>query len=70
MEAAQSGPPVRQSDVAATLQAHTPQNAPATSPVRLTADQATGRVTIMPPGPRVVQPSGTQEWLDNIKKTG
>jgi hypothetical protein len=48
-----------------------PPNAPAASPVALRADQSTGRVTIMPPGaPRAIQPSGTQEWLDSIKKTG
>jgi hypothetical protein len=70
MEAAGNGSPVRQSDVAATLPAAQPPNAPATAPVVLRADQANGRVTIMPPGPRVVQPSGTQEWLDSIKKTG
>ena len=39
---------------------------PAPAPVPLAADQNTGRITIMPPGPRVVQPSGSQEWLDSV----
>jgi hypothetical protein len=42
---------------------------PAT-PTPLRADQATSRITVMPPGPRVVQPSGTAEWLESIKKIG
>ena len=39
---------------------------PAPAPVPLAADQNTGRITIMPPGPRVVHASGTQEWLDAV----
>lgn len=39
---------------------------PPPAPVALAADQKTGRITMMPPGPRVVQPSGTQEWLDAV----
>jgi hypothetical protein len=39
---------------------------PVSAPVALVADQKTGRVTVMPPGPRVVQPAGTVEWLDRV----
>jgi len=39
---------------------------PVPAPVALVADQKTGRVTVMPPGPRVVQPAGTAEWLERV----
>ena len=39
---------------------------PVSAPVALVADQKTGRVTVMPPGPRVVQPAGTVEWLERV----
>src|SRR5216684_6645618 len=67
MEAAQA-PVVRQNEVSATQVSQTPQSSPAPLPVTLTADPKTSRITVMPPGPRVVQPSGTQEWLDSIQK--
>lgn len=40
-----------------------PEAPPVPAPVALAADPKTGRITAMPPGPRVVQPSGTTEWL-------
>jgi hypothetical protein len=43
---------------------------PAAMPTPLRADQETGRITVMPPGPRVVQPLGSEEWLASIKKVG
>jgi hypothetical protein len=67
---AQNSPVARQTEVAATLPAQTDQPAPQTAPVALMNDPKTNRITVMPPGPRVVQPSGTQEWLDSIKKVG
>jgi hypothetical protein len=67
---AQSASVVRQNEVAATQIAETPQTAPQPAAVALVADPKTNRITIMPPGPRVVQPVGTQEWLDSIKKVG
>lgn len=73
MEAAQSpgnGVPVRQTEVAATLPAQAEQQAPQTAPVALMNDPKTNRITVMPPGPRVVQPSGTAEWLESVKKVG
>jgi hypothetical protein len=47
-----------------------PQTAPQPAAVALVADPKTNRITVMPPGPRVVQSAGTQEWLDSIKKVG
>lgn len=44
------------------------QGAPAPPPVALAVN--TGRITVMPPGPRIVQPSGSEEWLASIKKVG
>jgi hypothetical protein len=41
-------------------------SAPGALPVALTPDQKTGRITVMPPGPRVVQPAGSAEWLDSV----
>jgi hypothetical protein len=73
MEAAQSPGnevPVRQTESGATLPAQTEQQAPQTAPVALMNDAKTNRITVMPPGPRVVQPSGTEQWLASIKKTG
>lgn len=46
------------------------QPVPASTAVALAADPKTNRITVMPPGPRTVQPSGTQEWLDSVKKVG
>jgi hypothetical protein len=46
----------------------TSQSVPA--PVVLTADPRTNRITAMPPGPRVVHPAGSQEWLASVKKVG
>jgi hypothetical protein len=40
------------------------------SPTPLKADPTTSRITVMPPGPRTVQPSGTEEWLASIKLVG
>ena len=45
-----------------------PAPLPAPAPVPLVADQKTGRITAMPPGPKVVQPAGTTQWLESIKK--
>jgi hypothetical protein len=73
MEAAQSPGnevPVRQTESGATLPAQAAQQAPQTAPVALMNDPKTNRITVMPPGPRVVQPNGTQAWLDSIKKVG
>jgi len=67
MEAVQA-PVARQNEVAATQLTESQPNAPQTVPVVLTADPKTSRITVMPPGPRIVQPSGTQEWLDSIQK--
>jgi hypothetical protein len=39
---------------------------PVPAPVALVADQATGRITMMPPGPKVVQPEGSSEWLQAV----
>ena len=39
---------------------------PAPLPVVLGPDPKTSRITAMPAGPRVVQPAGTQEWLDRV----
>jgi hypothetical protein len=44
----------------------TPEPPPPPAPVALVADQKTGRITIMPPGPKVVQPAGTDEWLQKV----
>jgi len=68
MEAAQTSPLVRSNEVAATLPAQTAQQAPQTAPVPLMNDPKTNRITVMPPGPRVVQPVGSAEWLAGIQK--
>jgi hypothetical protein len=73
MEAAQSpanGVPVAQTEREATLPHQAQSSAPATTAVPLMNDPKTNRITVMPPGPRVVQPNGTQAWLDSIKKVG
>jgi hypothetical protein len=49
-------------------QAAPPQNAPADVPVVLVPDPKTSRITVMPPGPRVVQPFGNAEWLDRVEQ--
>lgn len=70
MEAAQS-PSAGRTEVSAhpaQQQATEPQNAPVATAVALMNDPKTNRITVMPPGPRVVQPNGTQAWLDSIKK--
>lgn len=41
-------------------------DAPATTPAVLTIDQKTSQITAMPPGPKVVKPSGTEEWLAGV----
>lgn len=43
-----------------------PEPEPPPAPVVLTADSKGKISTVMPPGPRTVQPSGSQEWLDGI----
>jgi hypothetical protein len=73
MEATQSPGnvvPVAQTEREAALAHPNQTNAPAATAVPLMNDPKTNRITVMPPGPRVVQPSGTQEWLDSIKKVG
>lgn len=73
MEAAQSPGdrvPVRQTEREATLAHPAQSNVPAATAVPLMNDPKTNRITVMPHGPRMVQPSGTQEWLDSIKKVG
>lgn len=67
---AQSGAVVSQTEMGATSEPQEPKPAPATTPVVLEADHKTGRITVMPPGPRVVQPDGSAEWLAGIKKVG
>jgi hypothetical protein len=70
MEAAQSpgnGAPVAQTEREATLAHPAQSNAPATA-VALMNDPKTNRITVMPPGPRVVQPVGSAEWLAGIHK--
>lgn len=62
-QSAQNLPVVRQTEVTATPIAQTQETAPAASPVALAVSPDTGRITVMPPGPRVVQPSGSDEWL-------
>jgi hypothetical protein len=72
MEATQS-PSAGRTEVSAhpaQQQAPEPQNAPPATAVALMNDPKTNRITVMPPGPRVVQPNGTQAWLDSIKKVG
>ena len=72
MEAAQS-PSAGRTEVSAypaQQQAPEPQNAPPATAVALMNDPKTNRITVMPLGPRVVQPSGTEQWLASIKKTG
>jgi hypothetical protein len=64
---AQSGSVVRQNEVAATQVAPEPKATPAPSPVVLANDPKTNRITVMPPGPRVVQPTGTAEWLARVE---
>ena len=73
MEAAQSPGnvvPVAQTEREAALVPPAQSSAPATAPVALMNDPKTNRITVMPPGPKVVQPNGTQAWLDSIKKVG
>jgi hypothetical protein len=65
---AQNSPVVRSNEVPATPPAQTEQQAPQTAPVALMNDPKTNRITVMPPGPRVVQPSGTEQWLASIQK--
>ena len=65
---AQNSPVVRSNEVAATLPAQTGQQAPQTAPVALMNDPKTNRITVMPHGPRVVQPVGSAEWLASIQK--
>ena len=70
MEAAQSpgnGVSVRQTEAEVTLPHPAQTNAPVTA-VALMNDPKTNRITVMPPGPRVVQPSGTEAWLASIQK--
>jgi hypothetical protein len=43
-----------------------PEPLPVPAPVALVADQKTGRITMMPPGPKVVQPEGTEAWLQAV----
>jgi hypothetical protein len=45
-----------------------PQAAPEPSPVVLVPDPKTSRITVMPPGPRVVRPEGTDAWLDRVEQ--
>ncbi len=68
MEAAQM--PMARSNEVAIPEPQTPQTAPAPSAVVLTTDPKTNKITVMPPGPRVVQPNGSQEWLESIKRVG
>jgi len=70
MEAAQSPSAGRTEVSAHPAQQHAPepQNAPAATAVALMNDPKTNRITVMPPGPRVVQPSGTEQWLASIQK--
>jgi hypothetical protein len=70
MDAAQS-PSAGRTEVSvhpAQQQAPEPQNAPPTAPVPLMNDPKTNRITVMRPGPRMVQPSGTEQWLASIQK--
>lgn len=46
-----------------------PTPPPAPAPVVLTADQKGKISTAMPPGPRVAQPVGSQEWLESVNAT-
>jgi hypothetical protein len=70
MEAAQSPSAGRTEVSAHPAQQHAPepQNAPPVTAVPLMNDPKTNRITVMPPGPRVVQPSGTEQWLAGIQK--
>jgi hypothetical protein len=43
-------------------------SAPAALPVVLGPDAKSGRITVMPAGPRVVQPAGTEEWLAEVDR--
>ena len=43
-----------------------PAATPAPLPVVLAVDPKTSRITAMPPGPKIVQPVGAQEWLDAV----
>jgi hypothetical protein len=70
MEAAQA-PSAGRTEVSAhsaQQQGPEPQNAPPTTAVALMNDPKTNRITVMPPGPRVVQPVGSAEWLAGIQK--
>jgi hypothetical protein len=69
MEATQS-PSAGRTEVSAhpaQQQPHETQTAPTTA-VALMNDPKTNRITVMPPGPRVVQPVGSAEWLAGIQK--
>ena len=69
-QSGQNATPMRSNEVAAVQVPHEPKPAPVASAVALAADPKTNRITVMPPGPRIVQPVGTQAWLDSIKKVG
>jgi hypothetical protein len=65
-----SAPRAEASAVSAPQPQSDPPPAPASLPMVLTTDPKTSRITVMPPEARTVQPSGTAEWLDSIKKAG
>lgn len=65
-QASSAGPAALPHPASAQSQPREPESAPAAAPVVLTTD-GKGSITVMPAGPRVVQPAGSEEWLAAVQ---
>lgn len=66
VQASSAGPVALPHPASAQSQPREPESAPAAAPVVLTTD-GKGSITVMPAGPRVVQPAGSEEWLAAVQ---